>query len=103
MAKLAIAFGVIGIGLSLWLVTLLVAGSPWATFSEQGALMMDMIWGRISLIDLYAGFFLALALVWLLERSLWVKILVTLTLPTLGNPVLAGWLVWRFKELKRRA
>jgi hypothetical protein len=60
---------------------------------------MAMEWGRISLLDLYAGFFFGLVFVWLLEPKLWVKLLITLTLPTLGNPVLAIWIVVRFKRL----
>ena len=61
---------------------------------------MAMEWGRISLVDLYAGFFLGLVFVWFLETKLWVKILVTITLPTLGNPVLAIWLIFRLKQLQ---
>ena len=99
MNKMAVFFGFLGVLISGWLTFVLLGSSPWSTFSEQGALMMDMVWGRISLLDLYAGFFLALGLIWLLEPKLWVKILVSLTLPTLGNPVLAIWCVLRIKHL----
>jgi hypothetical protein len=91
---------IFGVVLSLWLSFLLLGTSPWSTFNEQGQLLMSLEWGRISLIDLYAGFFLGLCLVWLFEPKLWVKVLLTLTLPTLGNPVLAAWLLLRFRYLK---
>ena len=99
MTKLALFLGALGLLFSGWLTFILLGSSPWSTFSDQGAQLMGMVWGRISLLDLYAGFFLALALVWLLEPKLWVKILVSLTLPTLGNPVLAIWCVLRIKHL----
>ncbi len=101
MKKIALFFGFVGVVVSGWLAAVLLGSSPWSSFSEQGAQLMDMVWGRISLLDLYAGFFLALALVWLLEPKLWVKVLVSLTLPTLGNPILAIWLVWRFNDIAR--
>ncbi|MFC3702377.1 hypothetical protein ACFOND_12060 [Reinekea marina] len=93
----------VGLALSLWLSFLLIGTSPWSTFSAQGQELMSMEWGVISLIDLYAGFFLGLCLIWLFEANLWVKVLITLTLPTLGNPVLAIWLVFRFRYLKIKA
>jgi hypothetical protein len=92
-------FVILAVAVSAWLTYLLVATSPWSTFSEQGSQLMAMEWGRISLVDLYAGFFLGLVFVWFFEAKLWVKILVTLTLPTLGNPVLAIWVLVRIKQL----
>ncbi|EAR09029.1 hypothetical protein [Reinekea blandensis] len=92
-------FAGLGVGLSLWLVGILVFGNPYPEFSAQGAAMMDMVWGRISLIDLYAGFFVGIALVWFLEPKAWVRWLITLATPLLGNPVLALWLVVRYRHL----
>ena len=89
----------VGVGLSMWLVVILVAQDPWSSFNEQGAALMSMQWGQISLIDLYSGFFLASVFVWLFEPKIWVRIGVTLALFVLGNPVLALWLVFRFKFL----
>jgi hypothetical protein len=97
-----IAFGIFtfaGAALSLWLVGILLFASPFDSFSEQGGMLMDMVWGQISMLDLYSGFFLGIALVWLLEPKLWVKILVTLTLPFIGNPILAVWLIIRASYL----
>jgi hypothetical protein len=100
MKKLPLLFVVLSVAVSGWLVYLLLGTSPWSTFSEQGSQLMAMEWGRISLVDLYAGFFLGLVFVWFLETKLWVKLLVTVTLPTLGNPVLAIWLIFRLKQLQ---
>lgn len=99
MNLMRILFTVLAAVLSLWLVGILVFGNPYPSFSEQGAVLMDMIWGRISLLDLYAGFFIGIALVWFLEPKSWVRWLVTLTTPLLGNPILAIWLVARFRWL----
>lgn len=99
MKAMTLLFAVIGVILSIWLTVILVWVAPYDSFSEQGAALMDMIWGRISLLDLYAGFFMAIALVWLLEPTPWIRWSVTLTLPVLGNPILAIWLVARLKRL----
>lgn len=94
--------GIIAIGLSAWLVGILAFQSPWSEFSEQGAMLTDMIWGRISLVDLYAGFFISLVLVAVLEPKPWVTVLVVLTTPFIGNPVIAIWLVARYKLLREQ-
>lgn len=99
MNSLRIFFTALGALLSLWLTGILLLGNPYPEFSEQGGMLMDMIWGRISLLDLYAGFFIGIALVWFIEPKGWVRWLVTLTTPLLGNPILAIWLVARFRLL----
>lgn len=101
MKTLSSLFMIVGTVLSGWLTYLLLATSPWASFSAQGSQLMAMAWGRISLVDLYAGFFLGLVFVWIFEPKLWVKILISLTLPTLGNPILAIWLLSRYKFLMK--
>jgi hypothetical protein len=100
MKKLPLVFVGLGVLVSAWLVYLLLGTSPWSTFNEQGSQLMAMEWGRISLVDLYSGFFIGLALVWFLESKLWVKLLLTVTVPTLGNPVLAIWLLFRLRHLQ---
>jgi len=99
MNKPAIAFTFAGVATSLWLVTLIVSPTALGQFSEEGRQLLSLTWGRISLIDLYAGFLLAIALVWILESKLWVKLAVSILLPIIGNPVLAVWLLWRFKHI----
>lgn len=102
MKQMMAVMALIGAVLSAGLLYLMIFQSPWSSFSEQGSQLTSMVWGQISLLDLYSGFFLALALVWLLETKLWVRILLTLLVPILGNPVLAIWLLVRFKSLQQR-
>lgn len=103
MQLLRLLFIVIGVSLSLWLVGILLFGTPYDEFSEQGSLLMDMIWGQISLLDLYSGFFLVIALVWFIEPKAWVRWAVTITMPLLGNPILAIWVVARIGVLRQLA
>lgn len=101
MKAFLLGFLFLGVALSGWLTYLLLATAPWSTFNEQGSQLMVMEWGRISLVDLYAGFFLGLVFIWTIEPKLWVKVLMTLTLPVLGNPILAIWVLIRMKALLR--
>lgn len=100
---LALVFLLVGTGLSLALLAWMLLYDPWPLFSEQGRWLTSQVWGQISLFDLYSGFFIALALAWLFEPNPWVRLLLLVTLPTLGNPVLAIWCVSRWKHLKRMA
>lgn len=99
----ALLFLILGSALSVTLVAWMVLFDPWPLFSEQGQWLTSQVWGQISLLDLYSGFFIALALAWLFEPNPWVRILLLVTLPTLGNPVLVIWCVTRWQQLKRMA
>jgi hypothetical protein len=101
--SLAVVFLIIGVALSGALLLWMLLYDPWPLFSEQGQWLTSQVWGQISLFDLYSGFFMALALAWLFEPRLWVRLLLLVCLPTLGNPVLAIWLIMRWKHLKRMA
>lgn len=96
MALLALTLGAL---LALILVIWMLAFAPWDRFASEGRWLFEHVWGQIALLDLYAGFFLALALVWRLESQWWARLLVTVTLPLLGNPVLAIWMLWRWRQL----
>lgn len=89
----------LALALLLWMLT----QAPWDRFASEGAWLTGHVWGQIALLDLYSGFFLALALIWLLEPKRVISLLITLLLPLLGNPVLALWLVWRWRLLRRVA
>lgn len=95
----------LGLGtlLAIALLAVMLIQSPWPFFAEQGRWLLDHAWGRITLLDLYSGFFLALALVWLLEPKLSVRMAMLVLLPLLGNPLLAFWLLWRWPLLKQYA
>ncbi|WP_028669897.1 hypothetical protein [Saccharospirillum impatiens] len=99
----ALVFLIVGATLSATLVAWMLLYDPWPLFSEQGRWLSSQVWGQISLFDLYSGFFIALALAWLFEPNPWVRVLLLVTLPTLGNPVLAIWCVTRWQHLKRMA
>jgi hypothetical protein len=101
MRTIALAFLGLGIVLNLALVYLLLQPTSWSAFSVEGSEILSMVWGKITMFDVYAGFMLGLAIVWLLEPKLWVKLVLTLTLPLLGNPILAIWIAVRFKLLMR--
>ena len=90
---------IIGLLLSACLVGWMLFSSPWDRFSSEGDWLLSHSWGQIALLDLYAGFFLALAVVWCLEKQRWLCWLMTFALPLLGNPVLAIWLLWRWRML----
>lgn len=99
----ALVFLILGAVLSLTLLAWMLLYDPWPLFSEQGQWLTSQVWGQISLLDLYSGFFIALALAWLFEPNPWVRLALLITLPTLGNPVLAIWCVSRWQHLKRMA
>lgn len=64
---------------------------------------MQNTWGQIALFDLYSGFMLGLALIWLFEPSFPIRLGMTVMLPLMGNPILAIWLLCRWQMLRRMA
>lgn len=94
---------VLGVLCAAALVVYMLIQSPWDRFAEEGRWLTTHIWGRISLLDLYSGFLLSLALIWLLEPRLWIRLTMVLLLPALGNPLLAFWLILRWRRLIRLA
>jgi hypothetical protein len=60
-------------------------------------------WGLVALIDLYAGFALAIVVVAILEPRTAVTVAVALLVPVLGNLVPAVWLLVRLPMLVRLA
>ncbi|WP_108125474.1 hypothetical protein [Saccharospirillum mangrovi] len=95
-ARLALAAGLL---LSALLIVWMLLSAPWSRFYSEGQWLLSHSWGQIALLDLYSGFFLAMAVVWRLENRLWIRLSVSLALPALGNPVLALWLIWRWRRL----
>ena len=93
----------LGALLSLALVVWMLWQAPWDRFANEGRWMMEQAWGQIALLDLYSGFLLTLSIIWLFEPRLNLRLLLTVTLPLLGNPVFAIWLILRWKRLKALA
>lgn len=59
-------------------------------------------WGVVSLIDVYAGFVIAMAVIIAFERKLWIGLAWAVPILFVGNVVTAIWFVLRFPALVRR-
>ncbi len=59
-------------------------------------------WGVVALIDVYAGFLIAIAIIIAFERKAWVGLAWGLPILFIGNVVTAVWFAIRFPELVRR-
>ncbi|MFC3852842.1 hypothetical protein ACFOSD_08350 [Salinispirillum marinum] len=88
---------------------LFVAGSAflgqiiWASMTvslfTEGPMIGNLVWGKVTLVDLYLGFFIALLLLWQLEPK---KVLVLCFIPlymVMGNWLLCWYLAWRWPQL----
>lgn len=99
MIRVVFILAAIAFVLSIWLISMLLIGGPWSLFNEQGALLTSLAWGRIALVDLYAGFFITLTLIAIIEPRRWVTALLIVSLPILGNPVVMAWVILRHRLL----
>jgi len=81
------------------LIVLAVSGGD---FGAAGSWLMTDPWGRVTLLDLYLGFFFLALIIALFERQGWRAILWIAPLPFLGNIWAAVWLVFALPELARR-
>lgn len=86
----------------------LAAAIFWAMGADGrglGAVMGEMFrepWSVVTLIDLYLGFFIAAAVIFLFERRLWVAAAWALPIFVLGNLWTAVWFAYRLPEIARR-
>lgn len=86
----------------------LIAAIFWAMGADGrslGAVLGEMFgqpWSVVTLIDLYLGFFIAAAVIFLFEKRLWVAAVWALPIFVLGNLWTAVWLAWRLPEIARR-
>ena len=71
-------------------------------FMEQFSVVATLPWGVVSLVDLYVGFVLFAALVFLTERSWLVAALWAAPVFVLGNVWSALWFVIRLPHLAKR-
>lgn len=87
---------------------ILLAACVWAgvirgsNVLTEGAQILDLPWGVVTLIDLYFGFFIAACLIIAFERRWWVGFAWAVPLLLLGNLVTALWFVIRFPTVIRR-
>jgi hypothetical protein len=78
IAKIVSALGVLA------MTTVLIYGFTVGDFFAEGSQLASMPWGIVSLVDLYTGFTLFAAWIIYRERSLFVAILWTIAMMTLG-------------------
>lgn len=87
---------------------LALAGAIFWAIPQSGAFGDEIVklasnpWGLVSLIDLYLGFLIMAAVVFLFERKLLVACLWALPTFALGNIWSAAWLIWRAPVLAER-
>lgn len=71
-------------------------------FGAEFAAITNMPWGQVSLVDLYLGFGLYGAAVWLVEDTLTTKLLWAVPVIFLGNAWSLLWVVVRWDKIMAR-
>lgn len=87
--------GAIGVGV---MVVALVYGFGQGEFAREGGAILDLPWGRVTLIDLYTGIGLATAWVWWRDRSWRSAVPWTVAFLLLGNLAVAGYVLSRARQ-----
>lgn len=87
---------VLGLGFLLMVIYAIATDS----ITEQGAVMMGLIWGQVALVDLYLGFVISLILLWYLELRRLYVVIFGLILMVMGNWLLCWYLAWRWPHLR---
>lgn len=92
--------GLIGV---VVMTTALVYGFGQGGFSSEGSAILDLVWGRVTLVDLYTGIGLATAWVWWRDRSWRSAMPWTMAFLLLGNLAVAGYVLIRAWQAKNPA
>ena len=71
-------------------------------FGAAGAWLVRDPWGRVTLLDLYAGFALSAVVIAAFERKFWSSLFWIAPILVLGNVWTAIWFAWRAPELWSR-
>ncbi len=76
--------------LSAWISTLIMAfmivfSISTGSLSEQGSILMGLVWGQMSLVDLYVGFFLVYIWIYYKETKVLPKIIWAILLIVTGS------------------
>lgn len=93
-----VVFGALGIGLA----ALIVWASFNANFGQSFSAIVADPWGVVSLADLYLGFFIFAAFVFLVDGARPTSFVWVIALMFLGNVLAVVWLVLRWPSLMRR-
>lgn len=83
-----------------FLVQIILAAFSVSIFIE-GPMIGSLVWGKVTLVDLYLGFLISLLFLWMLEPR---KALVLIFIPVflvMGNWLLCWYLAWRWPHLFR--
>lgn len=89
--------GLILLALIVW-----AAATAGQSLTEAVGELVSGPWGVVTLVDLYLGFALLAALIWLAEPDKRVALLFILPLPVLGNVWAALWVAVRLKTVAAR-
>lgn len=85
-----------------------ITGNPvWVVPGDSGFIrqlntLLATQWGVVSLLDLYAGFAISMAIIIAVERKLWIGLAWAVPILFIGNVLTAIWFVLRFPDLVRR-
>jgi hypothetical protein len=103
MAALRIVIGLSGlalVGLGMW--ALFAYRDLHGDFFQQFGVITSLPWGLAALTDLYVGFIILAAIIFLVERSWWTAALWALPIFVLGNFWAALWFVLRLPMIVER-
>ncbi|WP_421789398.1 DUF1475 family protein [Hyphobacterium sp.] len=96
LSRLLVAIGAFVLGVLIWLA--ITQGD----FGAAGGWLTSDPWGRVTLFDLYLGFFFLALFIAFFEKTWWRAAIWIAPLPILGNIWAAIWLVLALPELARR-
>ncbi len=83
----------LGAGVALLMAAALVHGVTTGSFVEEGGRLLALAWGRVAVIDVYAGFALFAAWIWHREPRAWAAGAWIVALCLLGNLVAGCYVV----------
>ena len=93
----------LGLGVALLMAAALVHGVMAGNFAADGTRLLSLAWGRVTVIDVYAGFALFAAWVWHREPRAWVAGAWIAALCLLGNLVAGCYVVVAARGCRGRA
>ncbi len=103
MTALRAAIGIAGLALLALVAWAALANADLhGSFWDQVEVVASLPWGMASLTDLYVGFVLVAALMFLTERTWWIAALWAAPLLVLGNIWAALWFVIRLPHLAKQ-
>ena len=76
----------------------IVAAFATGDFLVEGGMIMDLVWGRVTLIDIYIGFLIMIGWMLFRERTVASKILWTVAFLVTGNVAICLYLFLAFRQ-----